>query len=147
MISSRKVTIKVPITYSGLKLFSKRNIQNILYCHKDELSNNCAMKLLLNNKLDFYYIGDRNHQFSKNQLLQIINSPGFKSVAKTGMQNEPRVKLNIRSLLLYQKNITYDIILDLFKLDEEQTIKTIKSHKKRFNHIKNPEFKLFLECI
>lgn len=148
MIITKKVVMKVPITYSGLKQFSKRNIQTILFMYKENLSVNCALKLLLEDKLDFYYLAYKDMiQFSKNQLKKIINSPGFKSVAKTGMQNEPRVKLNIRSVLLYQKNINYNIILDLFKLDEEQTAKTIKSHKKRFSHIKNPEFKLFLECI
>lgn len=148
MSITKKVVMNVPITYSGLKQFSKRNIQRILFMHKDDLSVNCALKLLLEDKLDFYYLAHKDMlQFSKSQLKRIINSSGFKSVAKTGLQSEPRIKLNIRSVLLYQENIDCDILLDLFKLNEEQTAKTIKSHKKRFSHIKNPEFKLFLECI
>lgn len=134
--------------------FTKSDINQLIKSNLIDLkidSKKVLLRLLLDGKLDFYKVSSINvqRQFTKNELLKIIETPNFNHIAITGMKNEPLNILNRRTLILYQQSLNFEI-LEKLNRDGKMT-KTIVSHKKRLiqraRNNQDKEMELFLECL
>lgn len=139
--------LRYPFTRSDIH---RLLLEGIIKPHEN-LAHKDIVQLILEGRLDFYKIAGIHYkeQFTKNELKKIIHSPHFYRMSKAGMQCEPVALLNARTMVIYQKNITPDIIMEI--LDKVDITKTLKSKKKKFIELarmeKNSAFELFLELM
>ena len=119
-----------------------------------DIGRKATLKLILDGKLDFYKVGAEGQSkddisFTAKELKQILECEHFYRTAKAGMQCEPVVLLNARTLVIYQHNISSEMIMEI--LDKVDITKTLKSKKRKFIELarreKNSEFELLLELM